>query len=68
MHFGAQTESLLLQTMLDPNVSDIIRKKRHSLPYHQSGHASVDNAQTLFLIDNVMNGFSLHRLDNAVYI
>ncbi|KAG1846393.1 WD40-repeat-containing domain protein [Suillus subalutaceus] len=32
------------------------------------GHASVDNAQTLFLIDNVMNGFSLHHLDDAVCI
>ncbi|KAG2048868.1 WD40 repeat-like protein [Suillus hirtellus] len=32
------------------------------------GHASVDNAQTLFLIDNVTNGFSLHRLDDAVCI
>ncbi|KAG1849600.1 hypothetical protein C8R48DRAFT_778531 [Suillus tomentosus] len=32
------------------------------------GHASVDAAQTLFLMDNVMNGFSLHRLDDAVCI
>ncbi|KAG2751885.1 WD40 repeat-like protein [Suillus brevipes Sb2] len=32
------------------------------------GHASVDTAQTLFLMDNVMNGFSLHRLDDAVCI
>ncbi|KAG1826395.1 WD40-repeat-containing domain protein [Suillus variegatus] len=31
-------------------------------------HASVDNAQTLFLIDNVMNGFSLHQLDDAMCI
>ncbi|KAG1756942.1 hypothetical protein EDD22DRAFT_850339 [Suillus occidentalis] len=31
------------------------------------GHASVDTAQTLFLMDNVMNGFSLHRLDDATY-
>jgi hypothetical protein len=28
----------------------------------------VDNAQTLFLIDNVTNGFSLHQLDDAVCI
>ncbi|KAG1779846.1 hypothetical protein EV702DRAFT_932580, partial [Suillus placidus] len=32
------------------------------------GHASVDAGQTLFLMDNVMNGFSLHRLDDAVCI
>ncbi|KAG1728745.1 WD40-repeat-containing domain protein [Suillus paluster] len=32
------------------------------------GHTSMDVAQTLFLIDNVMNGFSLHRLDDAVCI
>ncbi|KAG1856272.1 WD40-repeat-containing domain protein [Suillus tomentosus] len=32
------------------------------------GYASVDTAQTLFLMDNVMNGFSLHRLDDAVCI
>jgi hypothetical protein len=43
-------------------------KKWHSFTFHQSGHASVDNAQTLFLIDNVTNGFSLHRLDDAVCI
>jgi hypothetical protein len=38
------------------------------LPCHYSGHASVDAGQTLFLMDNVMNGFSLHRLDDAVCI
>jgi hypothetical protein len=43
-------------------------KKCHSFTLNQSGHASVDNAQTLFLIDNVTNGFSLHRLDDAVCI
>ncbi|KAG1720367.1 WD40-repeat-containing domain protein [Suillus occidentalis] len=32
------------------------------------GHASVDIAQTLFLIDNVVNGFSLHRLDDGACI
>ncbi|KAG1793681.1 WD40-repeat-containing domain protein [Suillus plorans] len=32
------------------------------------GHASVDITQTLFLIDNVTNGFSLHQLDDAVCI
>ncbi|KAG2079479.1 WD40-repeat-containing domain protein [Suillus discolor] len=38
---------------------------------HNAGpliHASVDITQTLFLIDNVMNGFSLHRLDDGVCI
>ncbi|KAG1803960.1 uncharacterized protein BJ212DRAFT_1304479 [Suillus subaureus] len=29
------------------------------------GHASVDAGQTLFLMDNVVNGFSLHCLDDA---
>ncbi|KAG2059138.1 hypothetical protein BDR06DRAFT_968129 [Suillus hirtellus] len=29
------------------------------------GHASVDAGQALFLMDNVMNGFSLHRLNDA---
>ncbi|KAG2029837.1 WD40-repeat-containing domain protein [Suillus americanus] len=32
------------------------------------GHVSVDIAQTLFLIDNVVNGFSLHRLDDGACI
>ncbi|KAG1894223.1 WD40-repeat-containing domain protein [Suillus fuscotomentosus] len=31
-------------------------------------YASVDTAQTLFLMDNIMNRFSLHRLDDAVCI
>ncbi|KAG2135313.1 WD40-repeat-containing domain protein [Suillus clintonianus] len=29
------------------------------------GHAAVDAPQTLFLIDNVMNGFSLHQLEDG---
>ncbi|KAG2747123.1 WD40 repeat-like protein [Suillus brevipes Sb2] len=29
------------------------------------GHAVVDAPQTLFLIDNVMNGFSLHQLEDG---
>ncbi|KAG1901790.1 WD40-repeat-containing domain protein [Suillus fuscotomentosus] len=32
------------------------------------GYASVDAAQMLFLMDNVTNGFSLHRLEDAVCI
>ncbi|KAG1774995.1 hypothetical protein EV702DRAFT_1199845 [Suillus placidus] len=32
------------------------------------GHAVVDAPQTLFLIDNVMNGFSLHRLEDGACI
>ncbi|KAG1796580.1 WD40-repeat-containing domain protein [Suillus variegatus] len=32
------------------------------------GHAAVDAPQTLFLIDNVTNGFSLHRLEDRACI
>ncbi|KAG1797458.1 WD40-repeat-containing domain protein [Suillus plorans] len=32
------------------------------------GHAAVDAPQTLFLIDNVVNGFSLHRLEDGACI
>ncbi|KAG1764295.1 WD40-repeat-containing domain protein [Suillus occidentalis] len=32
------------------------------------GHTAVDASHTLFLIDNVMNGFSLHQLDNGACI
>ncbi|KAG2107069.1 uncharacterized protein F5147DRAFT_774665 [Suillus discolor] len=32
------------------------------------GHTAVDAPQTLFLIDNVVNGFSLHRLEDGAYI
>ncbi|KAG2088288.1 WD40-repeat-containing domain protein [Suillus cothurnatus] len=38
---------------------------------HNAGplmHISVDITQTVFLIDNVMNGFSLHRLDDGACI
>lgn len=49
-------------------MSDFVAEDQHSLPFTPSGHASVDIAQTLFLIDNVVNGFSLHRLDDAACI
>ncbi|KIK35766.1 hypothetical protein CY34DRAFT_26540 [Suillus luteus UH-Slu-Lm8-n1] len=32
------------------------------------GHTAVDASHTLFLIDNVMNGFSLHQLDDGACI
>ncbi|KAG1896834.1 uncharacterized protein F5891DRAFT_1192482 [Suillus fuscotomentosus] len=39
--------------------------------YNKAGpmmHAAVDAPQTLFLIDNVVNGFSLHRLEDGACI
>jgi WD40 repeat protein len=50
------------------DVSDIIRQVKIYLLIYPSGHAVVDAPQTLFLIDNVMNGFSLHRLEDGACI
>jgi WD40 repeat protein len=49
-------------------VSVGIRQVKIYSPIYQSGHAAVDAPQTLFLIDNVVNGFSLHRLEDGACI
>ncbi|KAG2062940.1 hypothetical protein BDR04DRAFT_986758, partial [Suillus decipiens] len=46
----------------------VITKSNISLLFHQSGHTAVDASHMLFLIDNVMNGFSLHQLDDGACI
>lgn len=45
-----------------------MRQIKFYLPIYQSGHAAVDAPQTLFLIDNVTNGFSLHQLEDGACI
>ncbi|KAG2365320.1 hypothetical protein BDR07DRAFT_1374402 [Suillus spraguei] len=50
------------------DVSIGIKQVKIYSPMYQSGHTAVDAPQTLFLIDNVVNRFSLHCLEDGACI